>query len=80
MIGGAHDDVALDDVVEPLLEIGLVDAYSMMVACLIVEPHDGDIDVMLYDGDGGAHDDGFGAMMFHYDHDGDIDVMSPCLL
>ena len=29
--------------VEP---IGLVDAYSMMVACLVVEPHDGDIDVI----------------------------------
>jgi hypothetical protein len=26
--------------------IGLVDAYSMMVACLMVEPHDGDIDVI----------------------------------
>ena len=52
MIGGAHDDVALDDVVEPLLEIGLVDAYSMMVACLMVEPHDGDIDVIWSLGDG----------------------------
>ena len=35
--------------VEP---IGLVDAYSMMVACLMVEPHDGDIDVIWSLGDG----------------------------
>lgn len=33
LIGGAHDDVALDDVVEPLLEIGLVDAHD---DCLIM--------------------------------------------
>ena len=52
LIGGGHDDVALDDVVEPLLEIGLVDAYSMMVACLMVESHDGDIDVIWSLGDG----------------------------
>ena len=33
LIGGAHDDVALDDVVDPLLEIGLVDAHD---DCLIM--------------------------------------------
>ena len=35
--------------VEP---IGLVDAYSMMVVCLMVEPHDRDIDVIWSLGDG----------------------------
>ena len=34
---------ALHLMVEP---IGPVDAYSMMVACLMVEPYDGDIDVI----------------------------------
>ena len=43
-----HDDV-LDEMVEP---IGFVDTYSMMVACLMVEPHDGDIDVIWCLGDG----------------------------